>query len=128
MVFKDSVISEQPMGLTEVKAPSSVSKADTDGLQCEEPNNNTNKPPPPAPSSHTAEQGQAKSTEELSHNALQLPDTTPPRAETAKRHSLKLRERIFQFPLCEKALAFNLPAQNKSKILPMAQYNCCRVL
>lgn len=136
------VISEQPMSLTDVNAPCSVHKVDSMSEQCEEPNNNTNKPPSPVPSApalspalgldstetHTAEQGQNKSTEELSaHNALQNPDTAP-RADTAKRHSLKLRERIFQFPLCEKALAFNLPAQNKSKILPLAQYNCCRVL
>lgn len=141
-VDKDLVISEQPMSLTDVKAPCSVYKADSMSEQCEEPNNNTNKPPAPVPSApalssalgldstdtHTAEQGQNKSTDELSaHNALQNPDTAP-RADTAKRHSLKLRERIFQFPLCEKALAFNLPAQNKSKILPLAQYNCCRVL
>ncbi|XP_061533327.1 SNF related kinase b [Phycodurus eques] len=47
---------------------------------------------------------------------------------TGKRHSLKLRERLFQLPLCEKALAFNIPTNNKAKILPLAQYNCCHVL
>lgn len=137
---KDFVILEQPTSFTEATAP--CSETDCAGPQCEEPNNNTNKTPAPVPSTlalstaldmvstdkHTMEQGRTKSAEELStHNALQTTDT-PPRADTAKRHSLKLRERIFQFPLCEKALAFNLPAQNKSKILPMAQYNCCRVL
>nr|XP_040019144.1 LOW QUALITY PROTEIN: SNF related kinase b [Gasterosteus aculeatus aculeatus] len=48
--------------------------------------------------------------------------------EQGKRHSIKLRERLFQFPLCEKALAFNMPTHNKPKILPLAQYNCCHVL
>ncbi|KAK5867919.1 hypothetical protein PBY51_012374 [Eleginops maclovinus] len=63
-----------------------------------------------------------------------LTDRSPPRDEASqrveqgKRHSLKLRERLFQFPLCEKALAFNIPTQNKPKILPLAQYNCCHVL
>lgn len=52
-----------------------------------------------------------------------------PKAERGgKRHSVKLRERLFHFPLCEKALAFNLPSHNKPKILPLAQYNCCHVL
>lgn len=51
-----------------------------------------------------------------------------PKAENGKRHSLRLRERLFQFPLCEKALAFNTPMHKKPKILPLAQYNCCRVL
>lgn len=137
---KDFVISEQPMSVTDASVP--CSETDCAGPQCEEPNNNSNKPTAPVPSAlalsstlelvstdrHTMEKGQTKSSEELStHNALQNADA-PPRVDTAKRHSLKLRERIFQFPLCEKALAFNLPAQNKSKILPMAQYNCCRVL
>ncbi|XP_075998528.1 SNF related kinase b [Genypterus blacodes] len=56
------------------------------------------------------------------------PDAAAPRAESGKRHSIKLRERLFQFPLCEKALAFNIPTHKKSKILPLAQYNCCHVL
>ncbi|KAG8012940.1 hypothetical protein GBF38_020912 [Nibea albiflora] len=55
-------------------------------------------------------------------------DTAAPKAEQGKRHSIKLRERLFQFPLCEKALAFNIPTHNKPKILPLAQYNCCHVL
>ncbi|KAI3370859.1 hypothetical protein L3Q82_007376 [Scortum barcoo] len=62
------------------------------------------------------------------HNALGARDEAVPKAEQGKRHSLKLRERLFQFPLCEKALAFNIPTQNKPKILPLAQYNCCHVL
>ncbi|XP_069028944.1 LOW QUALITY PROTEIN: SNF related kinase b, partial [Embiotoca jacksoni] len=57
------------------------------------------------------------------------PHNTAGEPAPGKRHSIKLRERLFQFPLCEKALAFNLPAHNnKPKILPLAQYNCCHVL
>lgn len=65
------------------------------------------------------------------HNALGSQDAgsdAAPRVEAGKRHSIKLRERLFQFPLCEKALAFNIPTHKKSKILPLAQYNCCHVL
>lgn len=61
-------------------------------------------------------------------NALGTRDEAAPKAEQGKRHSIKLRERLFQFPLCEKALAFNIPTHNKPKILPLAQYNCCHVL
>lgn len=63
-----------------------------------------------------------------SHNALGTRDEAAPKAEQGKRHSIKLRDRLFQFPLCEKALAFNIPTHNKPKILPLAQYNCCHVL
>ncbi|KAM4618818.1 SNF related kinase b [Polymixia lowei] len=59
-----------------------------------------------------------------SHNA----PGPAPRVEPGKGRSVKLRERLFQFPLCEKALAFNIPTNNKTKILPLAQYNCCHVL
>lgn len=61
-------------------------------------------------------------------NALGTRDEAAPKAEQGKRHSIKLRERLFQFPLCEKALAFNIPTHKKPKILPLAQYNCCHVL
>lgn len=62
------------------------------------------------------------------HNALGTRDDAAQKVEQGKRHSIKLRERLFQFPLCEKALAFNIPTHNKPKILPLAQYNCCHVL
>ncbi|CAL8263401.1 unnamed protein product [Merluccius merluccius] len=53
---------------------------------------------------------------------------TAGRTEPGKARSVKLKERLFQFPLCEKALAFNIPTHNKTKVLPLAQYNCCHVL
>lgn len=66
------------------------------------------------------------------HNAAgaqeEAASAAPKVARGSKRHSVKLRERLFHFPLCEKALAFNLPSHNKPKILPLAQYNCCHVL
>ncbi|KAM4573504.1 SNF related kinase b [Odontesthes bonariensis] len=115
-----------------------------------EPNNNSNKPLPllptsesclscaPAPSaSLDGKEGQQAQREgderpgdppEKPQDAVGSRDEPAPRAEPGKRHSIKLRERLFQFPLCEKALAFNLPSNNKPKILPLAQYNCCHVL
>ncbi|KAM6927173.1 SNF related kinase b isoform 1-T2 [Lycodopsis pacificus] len=113
-----------------------------------EPNNNTNKPPPLLPESasssrlatnekesqKTGREGERdEKTEEggrddPSADRSQPHNEAAPRAEQGKRHSLKLRERLFQFPLCEKALAFNIPTHNKPKILPLAQYNCCHVL
>ena len=53
---------------------------------------------------------------------------TTGRTEPSKARSIKLKDRLFQFPLCEKALAFNIPTHNKTKVLPLAQYNCCHVL
>lgn len=110
-----------------------------------EPNNNKAPPLLPDPSDPSIpassprlilsdkEAQKQERTEEGGREDL-LTDRSPPREEAAprveqgKRHSLKLRERLFQFPLCEKALAFNIPTQNKPKILPLAQYNCCHVL
>jgi len=119
-----------------------------------EPNNNTNKPLPllpksesclscvPAPSAslngketqQAEREGDAdertgeRAEKPQPQNPLGSRDEPAPRAEQGKRHSIKLRERLFQFPLCEKALAFNIPSNNKPKILPLAQYNCCHVL
>ncbi|XP_047249077.1 SNF related kinase b [Girardinichthys multiradiatus] len=114
-----------------------------------EPNNNTGKPPPllPTPEScqscisassaslrekteREEEQNEKNESTEKSRaqNTQGTRDESGPRAEQGKRHSIKLRDRLFQFPLCEKALAFNIPTQNKPKILPLAQYNCCHVL
>ncbi|XP_028843361.1 SNF related kinase b [Denticeps clupeoides] len=47
---------------------------------------------------------------------------------SAKVKNAKLRERLLQFPLCEKALSFNIQPTSKEKLLPFAQYNCCHVL
>ncbi|XP_059392660.1 SNF-related serine/threonine-protein kinase-like [Carassius carassius] len=50
------------------------------------------------------------------------------RAEPNKVKNVNLRERLLQFPLCEKALSFNIQPSSKEKFLPFAQYNCCHVL
>lgn len=64
----------------------------------------------------------------LSQNAVGSRHEATPKTEHGKRHSIKLRERLFQFPLCEKALALNSSTHKKPKMVPLAQYNCCRVL
>ncbi|XP_035251678.1 SNF related kinase b [Anguilla anguilla] len=45
-----------------------------------------------------------------------------------KNRNVNLRDRLLQFPLCEKALSFNIQPTSKEKLLPFAQYNCCHVL
>ncbi|KAF6735659.1 SNF-related serine/threonine-protein kinase [Oryzias melastigma] len=115
----------------------------------EEPNNNTNKSfhaLPQSASCHSclpASSASPDATEgkpggcqrddllkerSQSQSVLETRDESALRADQGKRHSVKLRDRLFQFPLCEKALAFNIPTHNKPKILPLAQYNCCHVL
>ncbi|KAG7268141.1 LOW QUALITY PROTEIN: hypothetical protein CRUP_010095 [Coryphaenoides rupestris] len=59
------------------------------------------------------------------HHASGSEAAAPGRTDPGKGRSVRLKERLFQFPLCEKALAFNIPTHNKSKVLPLAQYNCC---
>lgn len=122
-----------------------------------EPNNNTPKPPPLLPESNVpsspvssgrlnkealriGKEGEdGEKAEEAGRddiltdrsqrqNALGTHNETALKAGHGKRNGIKLRERLFQFPLCEKALAFNIPTYNKPKILPLAQYNCCHVL
>ncbi|XP_061825812.1 SNF related kinase b [Nerophis lumbriciformis] len=148
------VISDQPLGHIDnlvSQAPETPPSPSEPGLrvpccqgwterspnQDREPNNNFNKP-----TEQKASQGGKKDQgtdtrvrEDLvtdrsqSHNAPGCWDEAATRMEPAgKRHSIKLRERLFQLPLCEKALAFNIPSNNKAKILPLAQYNCCHVL
>ncbi|KAK3564325.1 hypothetical protein QTP86_013233 [Hemibagrus guttatus] len=48
--------------------------------------------------------------------------------DSSKNKNVNLRERLLQFPLCEKALSFNIQPTSKEKLLPFAQYNCCHVL
>ncbi|CAL8319994.1 unnamed protein product [Gadus morhua 'NCC'] len=115
-----------------------------------EPNNNANAPlhlPPPqtsaplsalpSPPSELSLNGHGAKTpgnaverddflRDQAHNASG--SETAGRTEPSKARSIKLKDRLFQFPLCEKALAFNIPTHNKAKVLPLAQYNCCHVL
>ncbi|KAL0968245.1 hypothetical protein UPYG_G00264260 [Umbra pygmaea] len=48
--------------------------------------------------------------------------------DPGKGKNVNLRDRLLQFPICEKALSFNIQPTSKEKILPFAQYNCCHVL
>ncbi|KAM9289011.1 SNF-related serine/threonine-protein kinase-like [Morus bassanus] len=39
-----------------------------------------------------------------------------------------LRDRLLQFPLCEKALAFKIQPGSKESLLSLGQFNCCHVI
>ncbi|XP_030642462.1 SNF related kinase b [Chanos chanos] len=56
------------------------------------------------------------------------PNAATVRGDLTKGKNVNLRERLLQFPLCEKALSFNIQPTSKEKLVPFAQYNCCHVL
>ncbi|XP_053740592.1 SNF related kinase b [Synchiropus splendidus] len=133
----DCVISEQPISYdTSLACAQSHALDPPEGAQ-PEPNNNTDKSAqlPAAAAGPDLDPTERRATRDDLNSERQRPLTgvvgredVPARIECGKRHSIKLRDRIFQFPLCEKALALNIPTHNKPKILPLAQYNCCHVL
>nr|XP_060644128.1 SNF-related serine/threonine-protein kinase-like [Anolis sagrei ordinatus] len=49
-------------------------------------------------------------------------------ASSAKGKGANLKERILQFPLCEKALAFRMRPSPKESLLSLGQFNCCHVI
>ncbi|XP_025936743.1 SNF-related serine/threonine-protein kinase-like [Apteryx rowi] len=48
--------------------------------------------------------------------------------DPGKNKSASLRDRILQFPLCEKALAFKIRPSSKESLLSLGQFNCCHVI
>uniref|UniRef100_A0A8B9ELH0 SNF-related serine/threonine-protein kinase n=1 Tax=Anser cygnoides TaxID=8845 RepID=A0A8B9ELH0_ANSCY len=48
--------------------------------------------------------------------------------DPGKGKSGSLRDRILQFPLCEKALAFKIRPSSKESLLSLGQFNCCHVI
>ncbi|KYO29481.1 SNF-related serine/threonine-protein kinase [Alligator mississippiensis] len=48
--------------------------------------------------------------------------------DPGKNKSASLRDRIMQFPLCEKALAFKIRPSSKDSLLSLGQFNCCHVI
>ncbi|XP_053127522.1 SNF-related serine/threonine-protein kinase-like [Hemicordylus capensis] len=48
--------------------------------------------------------------------------------DPAKGKSANLKDRILQFPLCEKALAFRMRPTSKDSLLSLGQFNCCHVI
>ncbi|XP_065589462.1 SNF-related serine/threonine-protein kinase-like [Cyrtonyx montezumae] len=48
--------------------------------------------------------------------------------DPGKGKSGSLRERLMQFPLCEKALAFKIHPSPKESLLSLGQFNCCHVI
>ncbi|XP_069073751.1 SNF-related serine/threonine-protein kinase-like [Pleurodeles waltl] len=68
---------------------------------------------------------------ESSDNAtLGIESTADPviKLDPAKNKSSKLKDRIMQFPLCEKALAFRIKPSSKESLLSLGQFNCCHVI
>ncbi|KAM9808098.1 SNF related kinase b [Neosynchiropus ocellatus] len=127
---------EEPVSYdTGVVSPQSHALDPSEGAQ-PEPNNNIDKSahlpaaagPDLKPPERTAARDDLNSERQRPLAGVVGREDVPARIESGKRHSIRLRDRIFQFPLCEKALALNIPAHNKPKILPLAQYNCCHVL
>ncbi|KAK1804623.1 hypothetical protein P4O66_020610, partial [Electrophorus voltai] len=55
-------------------------------------------------------------------------DPATARVDPGKSKNVNLRDRLLHFPICEKALSFNIQPASKEKLLPFAQYNCCHVL
>ncbi|KAI5105449.1 SNF-related serine/threonine-protein kinase [Silurus meridionalis] len=73
--------------------------------------------------------GEAERTEETQGKAQQgQPGSRDAGTDSNKNKNVNLRERLLQFPLCEKALSFNIQPTSKEKLIPFAQYNCCHVL
>uniref|UniRef100_A0A803T315 non-specific serine/threonine protein kinase n=2 Tax=Anolis carolinensis TaxID=28377 RepID=A0A803T315_ANOCA len=52
----------------------------------------------------------------------------PSTESVAKGKGANLKERILQFPLCEKALAFRMRPSPKESLLSLGQFNCCHVI
>ncbi|MBN3298228.1 SNF related kinase b [Amia ocellicauda] len=50
------------------------------------------------------------------------------RVDPAKTKNVNLRDRLLQFPLCEKALSFKIKPTSKESLMPFGQFNCCHVL
>nr|XP_020653585.1 SNF-related serine/threonine-protein kinase-like [Pogona vitticeps]XP_020653586.1 SNF-related serine/threonine-protein kinase-like [Pogona vitticeps] len=48
--------------------------------------------------------------------------------DPAKGKNANLKDRILQFPLCEKALAFRMRPTSKESLLSLGQFNCCHVI
>ncbi|XP_062997089.1 SNF-related serine/threonine-protein kinase-like [Elgaria multicarinata webbii] len=59
-------------------------------------------------------------SESLADNIIKL--------DPGKGKSANLKDRILQFPLCEKALAFRMRPTSKDSLLSLGQFNCCHVI
>ncbi|XP_078525292.1 serine/threonine-protein kinase MARK2-like [Lissotriton helveticus] len=71
-----------------------------------------------------------KISESFDNATLGIESTADPviKLDPAKNKSSKLKDRILQFPLCEKALAFRIKPSSKESLLSLGQFNCCHVI
>ncbi|XP_073163380.1 uncharacterized protein [Lepidochelys kempii] len=77
----------------------------------------SNRPACPAESPH---RGSTAGSETAADNVIKL--------DPAKNKSAHLKDRLLQFPLCEKALAFKIRPSSKESLLALGQFNCCHVI
>ncbi|XP_077166144.1 serine/threonine-protein kinase MARK1-like [Paroedura picta] len=78
---------------------------------------------PPSRPKHLSDSrgnGSPSGSESLADNIIKL--------DPAKGKTANLKDRILQFPLCEKALAFRMRPASKESLLSLGQFNCCHVI
>ncbi|XP_037733880.1 SNF-related serine/threonine-protein kinase [Chelonia mydas] len=77
----------------------------------------SSRPACPAESPHC---GSTAGSETAADNVIKV--------DPAKNKSAHLKDRLLQFPLCEKALAFKIRPSSKESLLALGQFNCCHVI
>ncbi|XP_071613239.1 SNF-related serine/threonine-protein kinase-like [Heliangelus exortis] len=87
----------------------------------------------PSPTDKCPEQGASPSPSQQSGESLGPAGTEGGVEKVIKLDPNKgkggsLRDRLLQFPLCEKALAFKLQPGSKESLLSLGQFNCCHVI
>ncbi|KAM6252917.1 uncharacterized protein LJ264_008839 isoform 2-T2 [Porphyrio hochstetteri] len=76
---------------------------------------------PPSPARRLVESSSGLGgTEGGAENVIKL--------DPGKSKGGSLRDRLLQFPLCEKALAFKIRPGSKESLLSLGQFNCCHVI
>ncbi|XP_051485195.1 LOW QUALITY PROTEIN: SNF-related serine/threonine-protein kinase-like [Apus apus] len=87
----------------------------------------------PSPTDKSPEQGASTSPSQQSGESSGLGGTEGGtenviKLDPGKSKGGSLRDRLLQFPLCEKALAFKLQPGSKENLLSLGQFNCCHVI
>ncbi|KAK2530039.1 hypothetical protein Q9233_006424 [Columba guinea] len=75
---------------------------------------------PTSPARRSVENLGLGGTEGVAENVIKL--------DPGKSKGGSLRDRLLQFPLCEKALAFKIRPSSKESLLSLGQFNCCHVI
>ncbi|XP_074738053.1 uncharacterized protein LOC141948920 isoform X2 [Strix uralensis] len=75
---------------------------------------------PASPARRSVESSGLGGTEGAAESVIKL--------DPGKSKGGSLRDRLLQFPLCEKALAFKIRPGPKESLLSLGQFNCCHVI